>query len=75
MALYLGVNRSTVSRIENGQSCSGSVRRLLEMLNRNASITDDGIARPVVDAGVPVVGACVDARQSGRGQGQEEGLR
>jgi len=37
MALYLGVDRSTVSRMENGQSCSGAVFRLLEMLNTNIS--------------------------------------
>lgn len=31
LASYLGVDRSTVSRIENGSSPRGAVRRLLEM--------------------------------------------
>jgi transcriptional regulator with XRE-family HTH domain len=32
MANFLGVDRSTVSRIENGQLASGAVRKLLEQL-------------------------------------------
>lgn len=34
MADYLGVDRSTVSRLENGAEQSGPVRRLLALLNQ-----------------------------------------
>lgn len=36
MADYLGLDRSSVSRIENGAEISGPVRRLLEMLQSEA---------------------------------------
>lgn len=32
MATYLGLDRSSVSRIENGAEISGPVRRLLDLL-------------------------------------------
>ena len=32
MAAYLGLDRSSVSRIENGSEISGPVRRLLDLL-------------------------------------------
>ena len=40
LAEYLGVDRSSVSRMENGQKPSGSVRRLLQGLISNPPLPD-----------------------------------
>lgn len=37
MAEYLGLDRSSVSRIENGSEISGPVRRLLELLQAESA--------------------------------------
>ncbi|WP_245449607.1 hypothetical protein [Rhizobium leguminosarum] len=37
MAEYLGVDRSSISRMENGQPVSGPVERLLSMLEKEAA--------------------------------------
>lgn len=39
MAEFLGLDRSTVSRLENGQTPSGPARRLLEQLAAEARET------------------------------------
>ncbi|MGO6707629.1 helix-turn-helix domain-containing protein [Rhizobium johnstonii] len=37
LAEYLGVDRSSISRMENGQPASGPVERLLSMLEKEAA--------------------------------------
>jgi transcriptional regulator with XRE-family HTH domain len=37
LADYLGVDRSSVSRMENGQPASGPVERLLSILDKEAA--------------------------------------
>ena len=51
MADYLGVDRSTVSRLENGQEASGPIRRLIELLPTGCCDHDDN--GPYVPPSVP----------------------